>query len=140
MSTWEPLSNREVDPLDALLLRGDDDPAARSTMLGLYVLEDAPSWPRVVAAFDRASRTVRRLRQRVMASTVPFRLPYWIFDPDFQLGYHVRRMQVSGPGTLRTCSTSRRSTARSHWAAPGRSGRRPWSRVSIPRRARVERP
>ena len=101
VSVWEPLASREMDAVDALLLRGDDDPAARSTMLGLFILDDAPDWPRVVAAFDRASRTVPRLRQRVMAPSVPISLPYWIFDPDFDLGYHVRRSRLPGSGTLR---------------------------------------
>jgi diacylglycerol O-acyltransferase / wax synthase len=101
VSDWESLSNREVDPVDALLLRGDDDPTTRSTMLGLYIVEDAPIWPRVVAAFDRASRTVPRLRQRVMASTAPFSLPYWIFDSHFDLDNHLRRMRLPGSGTLR---------------------------------------
>jgi WS/DGAT/MGAT family acyltransferase len=90
-----------MDAVDALLLRGDDDPAARSTMLGLFILDDAPDWPGVVAAFDGASRTAPRLRQRVMAPSVPISLPYWIFDPDFDLGYHVRRLRLAGSGTLR---------------------------------------
>jgi diacylglycerol O-acyltransferase len=101
VSVREPLSSREMDAVDALLLRGDDDPAARSTMLGLFILDDAPDWPGVVAAFDRASRTAPRLRQRVMAPSVPISLPYWIFDPDFDLGYHVRRLRLAGSGTLR---------------------------------------
>jgi diacylglycerol O-acyltransferase len=101
VSVPEPLSSREMDAVDALLLRGDDDPAARSTMLGLFILDDAPDWPGVVAAFDRASRTAPRLRQRVMAPSVPISLPYWIFDPDFDLGYHVRRLRLAGSRTLR---------------------------------------
>jgi len=90
-----------MDAVDALLLRTDADPTARSTMLGLFVLDDTPDWPGVVAAFDRASRAAPRLRQRVMAPSVPVSLPYWIFDPDFDLGYHVRRMRLPGSGTLR---------------------------------------
>lgn len=99
--SWEPLASREVEPMDALLLRADENPTARSTIVALYVLDDAPSWPRVLRAFDRASRTVPRLRQRVMSPNLPFSLPYWVGDADFDLAYHVRRVRSPGSGTLR---------------------------------------
>src|SRR6266516_4647446 len=51
-------TGQEVDPLDAVLLRGDESTAARSTIMALYVLDDAPEWARVTDAFERASRTV----------------------------------------------------------------------------------
>jgi len=54
-------AGREVDPVDAVLLRGDENAAARSPIMALYVLDDAPSWPRVTDAFERASRSVPRL-------------------------------------------------------------------------------
>jgi len=94
-------AGREVDPVDAVLLRGDENAAARSPIMALYVLDDAPSWPRVTDAFERASRSVPRLRQRVVATGVPFALPYWVVDPDFDLDYHLRRIRLPGPGTLR---------------------------------------
>jgi diacylglycerol O-acyltransferase len=90
-----------VDPLDAVLLRGDESAASRSTIMGLYVLDDAPMWPQVTDAFERASRSVPRLRQRVITPNVPFTLPQWVIDPDFDLDYHLRRIRLPGPGTLR---------------------------------------
>ena len=97
----DPPSLRSVDPVDALLLRGDELAGARSTMLALYVLEDIPDWQRVLAAFDRATRRVPRLRHRVLPLNVPLTLPYWVVDPHFDLEYHVRRTRLAGDGTLR---------------------------------------
>lgn len=101
MDGFEGQSGQEVDPLDAVLLRGDETTAARSTIMGIYVLEQAPSWSRVSDAFERASRSVPRLRQRVVASSVPFGLPYWVADPNFDLEYHLRRIRLPEPATLR---------------------------------------
>jgi len=99
---WSPVSaGTEVDPLDAVLLRGDENVTARSTIMALYVLDDAPTWTRVTDAFERASRSVPRLRHRVIAPNLPFALPHWVADPDFDLEYHLRRIRLPGPGTVR---------------------------------------
>ncbi len=99
--SWDPLSVRSVDPIDAMLMRGDELAGARSTMLAIYVLDDVPNWQRVLAAFDRASRSVPRLRHRVVSQNVPLSLPYWVVDPHFDLEYHVRRARLTGAGRMR---------------------------------------
>ena len=38
----------------------------RSTMLGLLMLEQAPDWERLVDRYERASRQVPILRQRIV--------------------------------------------------------------------------
>ncbi len=91
----------EVDPLDAILLRGDSHLAGRSTMVAVYVLADGPDWSRTLVAFERASRTVPRLRQRIVSGAVPFSLPCWCTDPDFDLEYHVRRVRIPASGSER---------------------------------------
>ena len=58
----EPMS-----PLDELLFRSERDPAKRSTMAAIYLLDTTPAWEDVVHAFERASREFLRLRQRVVA-------------------------------------------------------------------------
>jgi diacylglycerol O-acyltransferase len=70
-------------------------------MVALYVLDGSPDWDALVDAFDRASRLVVRLRQRVVAPTLPVSQPVWAVDPDFDLEYHMRRVRVRLPGTLR---------------------------------------
>lgn len=42
-----------------------------------------------------------RLRQKVVVPTLPTAAPRWVVDPDFNLDFHVRRVRVSGPATLR---------------------------------------
>ena len=98
----EPSSGFErMEPIDALMWRTDGDPGSRSTMLGLYLLDDCPDWDRVVETFERASRLVARLRQRVEQPAVLLSSPYWVLDEHFDLSYHVRRVRLSGQANLR---------------------------------------
>jgi diacylglycerol O-acyltransferase / wax synthase len=90
-----------MDPLDALMFRSDGDPGSRSTMLGMYVLDERPDWDRVVETFERTSRLVPRLRQRVGRPAVLFGSPYWVGDEHFDLSYHVRHVKLSGEANLR---------------------------------------
>src|SRR5947208_15001960 len=90
-----------MDAIDALLLRADDEPSARSTMVVVYVLDGSPEWARVLDAFERASRLVPRLRQRVLSPSAPVSRPFWVVDEDFDLDYHVRRISLPGNGSFR---------------------------------------
>ena len=90
-----------MDPIDALMYRTDGDPGSRSTMLGVYILDDCPEWDRVVETFERTSRLVARLRQRVERPAVLLSSPYWVQDEHFDLSYHVRRVGLSGEASLR---------------------------------------
>ncbi len=56
-------SSEEVEPLDYLFFRTEGDPRARSTGMGVEILDRVPDWGRLVQAFDRASRLVVRLTQ-----------------------------------------------------------------------------
>jgi diacylglycerol O-acyltransferase len=47
---------------------------------------------------ERATRTVPRLRQRVVSPLLPISRPYWVDDPDFDLSYHLRHVRVPEPG------------------------------------------
>lgn len=51
--------------------------------------------------FENASRKVLRLRQRVVVPTPADRGAAVVVDPDFNLDFHVRRVRVPEPGTLR---------------------------------------
>src|SRR5438874_2738011 len=52
-------------------------------------------------AMDRASRVVIRMRQKVVIPPLPATPPRWVVDPDFDLDYHLRRVALPAPGTLR---------------------------------------
>ena len=94
-------SFERMGPVDALMFRSDGDPGSRSTMLGMYVLDDCPDWSRVVETFERTSRLVPRLRQRVGQPAVLLSSPYWVQDDHFDLTYHVRHVKLSGQANLR---------------------------------------
>jgi diacylglycerol O-acyltransferase len=110
MSTWGGVNETVVDAaglpeklsaFDMLLHRGEANPRTRSGIMALEILDTTPDWDRFLAVFENASRRVLRLRQKVVVPTVPTASPRWVVDPDFNLNFHVRRVRVPEPGTLR---------------------------------------
>ncbi|HSS11838.1 MAG TPA: wax ester/triacylglycerol synthase family O-acyltransferase [Acidimicrobiales bacterium] len=101
MAVPELVWGREMSPVDYLMFRGEVDPRMRSSMMSVEILDRVPDWQRLRDAFDRASRVVLRLRQRVVAPTMPIGTAQWVVDPDFDLDYHLRRIRSPEPGTLR---------------------------------------
>jgi diacylglycerol O-acyltransferase / wax synthase len=91
----------ELSPLDYLLHRGEAHPGTRSAFLGVELLDQPADWARLREAMDRASRVVIRMRQKVVVPPVPITAPRWVVDPDFDLDYHLRRIALPAPGTLR---------------------------------------
>jgi len=91
----------ELSPLDYLLFRGESRPATRSAFLDLEILDRPADWTMLHEALDRASRVVVRMRQKVVTPTFPVTSPRWVIDPDFNLDYHLRRVALPAPGTLR---------------------------------------
>ncbi|BBX74380.1 wax ester/triacylglycerol synthase family O-acyltransferase [Mycobacterium shinjukuense] len=91
----------ELGPVDYLMHRGEANPRTRSGIMALEVLDTTPDWERFRTRFDNASRRVLRLRQKVVVPTLPTAAPRWVVDPDFNLDFHVRRLRVAEPGTLR---------------------------------------
>jgi WS/DGAT/MGAT family acyltransferase len=91
----------ELGPVDYLLHRGEANPRTRSGIMALEILDTTPDWNRFRTRFENASRKVLRLRQKVVVPTLPTAAPRWVVDPDFNLDFHVRRVRVSEPGTLR---------------------------------------
>jgi diacylglycerol O-acyltransferase / wax synthase len=93
-------ARRPVEPFDELMIRGETDPRTRSTLMGVFLLDRAPDWDRIVAHWERVTRLVLPLRQRIVTPTVPVTSPVWVVDPDFDLGYHLRRLRLPQPGGL----------------------------------------
>ncbi len=82
---------------DALMWNIDRDPALRSTIVTALVLDHAPAWDDLLDRLDRGTRLIPRLRQRVVEPAVRIGPPAWSADPDFDLGYHVRRVRAPKP-------------------------------------------
>jgi len=91
----------ELSPMDYLMHRGESHPATRSAFVNLEILDRPADWARLHEAMDRASRVVIRMRQKVVIPPVPATPPRWVVDPDFDLDYHLRRVALPAPGTLR---------------------------------------
>jgi WS/DGAT/MGAT family acyltransferase len=91
----------ELSAFDQILHRGEANPRTRSGIMTVEVLDSTPDWHRFRSRFEHASRRVLRLRQKVVTPTLPTAAPRWVIDPDFNLDYHVRRLHVAAPGTLR---------------------------------------
>ncbi|MGE5694031.1 MAG: wax ester/triacylglycerol synthase family O-acyltransferase [Candidatus Sericytochromatia bacterium] len=91
----------ELGAFDMLLHRGEANPRTRSGIMALEILDTTPDWNRFIAVFEHASRRVLRLRQKVVVPTIPTAAPRWVVDPDFNLNFHVRRVRVPDPGTMR---------------------------------------
>ncbi len=92
---------QKLNGVDTLLHRGEANPRTRSGIMGVELLDTTPDWERFRAVFEQASRKVLRLRQKVVMPTLPTASPRWVVDPDFNLDFHVRRVRVPEPGTLR---------------------------------------
>ena len=91
----------ELSAFDMLLHRGEANPRTRSGIMAVELLDTIPEWDRFLSVFEYASRRVLRLRQKVVVPSVPTASPRWVVDPDFNLNFHVRRVRVPEPGTLR---------------------------------------
>ncbi|MBB2991756.1 WS/DGAT/MGAT family acyltransferase [Mycolicibacterium iranicum] len=91
----------ELSPLDQILHRGEANPRTRSGILTVELLDTAPEWNTFRTRFEHASRKVLRLRQKVVTPTLPTAAPRWVVDPDFNLDFHLRRVRVPEPGTMR---------------------------------------
>jgi diacylglycerol O-acyltransferase / wax synthase len=100
-SVGAPKLSDELGPVDYLMHRGEANPRTRSGIMALELLDSTPDWDRFRSRFENASRRVLRLRQKVVVPTLPTASPRWVVDPDFNLDFHVRRVHVSGSGTLR---------------------------------------
>jgi WS/DGAT/MGAT family acyltransferase len=86
---------------DALMWTIEKDPLLRSTITAVAVLDRSPDRQVLRDAFDRASRVVPRLRQRVIGNAYSLAPPRWEIDPNFDLDFHVRWTKAAGDGSLR---------------------------------------
>ena len=86
---------------DAFALGMEEDARLRSTVVTIITLDRSPDWDVLVDRLERVARLMPMFRQRVVP-TVPPAPPRWVYDPDFDLRYHLRRVMAPEPGTLET--------------------------------------
>ena len=81
---------------DALMWTIEKDPLLRSTITAVSLLDGPVDPDRFRDKVDRASRTIPRLRQRVVGNPYSLAPPRWEVDPNFDLGYHLRAVSAGG--------------------------------------------
>jgi WS/DGAT/MGAT family acyltransferase len=86
---------------DAFTWAMEHDPRLRSTVVTILVFEKAPDWDVVRSRFDRVVRTIPMFRRRVVENLPPAP-PRWEDDPEFDLDWHLRRVEAPAPHTLDT--------------------------------------
>lgn len=98
MPEWDD----ELSSFEYMMYRADGDHRSRTTITSIETIDVTPDWERVRSEVDRVSRLVARLRQRVVAPIVPIAPAKWVYDPDFDLHYHLRRVVLPSPADFRT--------------------------------------
>ena len=101
----EPLdwgTSAQMSPLETAMWRAEAaDPRLRVNVSMLELLDPAPDWDRLLAAHEWASRMVPRMRQRVVEPALALGTPTWVTVGDLDLSWHVHRVRVPAPGSLR---------------------------------------
>jgi WS/DGAT/MGAT family acyltransferase len=89
-----------LNPLDARFLDAEDQDAHASMAIASIATFEgpAPTYDEFLAAISGRLALVPRYRQKLR--TMPFRIaaPVWVEDPDFDIGFHVRRTALPAPG------------------------------------------
>jgi diacylglycerol O-acyltransferase / wax synthase len=93
--------DKKMSDAEALMWRLEKDPYLSSGFANLSILDRPPEMDRLRRRFDRTTRVVPRLRQRVQPMPANLSAPIWVDDPNFDLAYHLRHIALPKPGTVR---------------------------------------
>ena len=84
---------------DAFTWAMESDPRLRSTVVTVIMLDRSPDWDVIRSRFEVLSRNLPIWRRRVVESPPPAP-PRWEDAPDFDIGFHLRRVSAPEPGNL----------------------------------------
>jgi diacylglycerol O-acyltransferase len=98
---------------DAFTWYMERDPTLRSTVVTIAWLERSPDWDVLLSKIDQATRVVPSFRQRVLEPPGRLASPRWTVDDEFDLAWHVRRMNSPAPHTPDTVMAVARNAAMS---------------------------
>jgi diacylglycerol O-acyltransferase len=90
----------DLSAWETLMWRTDSHHRTRSTGVMIELLDVEPDWDRLVAAHNRFTQRVPRLRERVVEPLLPLVPPAWSPDPHFDLEYHLQRVRLPGDGSM----------------------------------------
>ncbi|MDQ1372764.1 MAG: diacylglycerol O-acyltransferase / wax synthase [Actinomycetota bacterium] len=91
------------------------DPALRSSFLNVTFLDRSPDFDRFRRRMDRAVAAVPRLRQRVTPAGL-IGVPGWEPDPEFDIDFHVRRIDAPPDGSDRVLLDMAAALYAEEWA------------------------
>lgn len=86
---------------DALMWTIEKDPMLRSTITTVMLFDSVINRDELTYRFERLSRRVPRLRQRVRGNPISVAPPRWEIDPHFDLHFHLWWVRAAGKGTMR---------------------------------------
>lgn len=98
LASWG--GGQDLSAWEALMWRTGGDHRTRSTGVMVELLDTEPDWDRLVAAHDRFTQRVPRLRERIVEPVVSVVAPAWSPDPHFDLTYHLQRVRLPGDGSM----------------------------------------
>lgn len=116
----------DMTPFEGVMWRTEVDPLTRSSGALVEILDCAPDWDRVVAAHERVTRAIPRLRDKVVEPIVPLVPPAFSRDESFDVRNHLSRIRL-GSGTMRELL----DLAESLYARPFAPGRPPWEGLLV---------
>ncbi len=84
---------------DAFSWYMERDPALRSTVVAIAWLDASPDWDILTAKLERATRLIPMFRQTVAEPPARMAPPRWTTDGEFDLSWHLRRINAPAPHT-----------------------------------------
>jgi WS/DGAT/MGAT family acyltransferase len=91
-----PVATTRLNATDATLWDIERDPSLRTTIVAVLMLDRPVARKRVLHDIEAASRTIDRMRQRVVPRPAGIGAPAWEIDPDFDIERHVRFVGLTG--------------------------------------------
>lgn len=99
--TTPPRFDVRMSEAEGLMWRLEKDPFLASTFGNVTILDRPLNFSLFRERMNRATVAVPRLRQKVRPSPAALGAPKWVDDAEFNIDYHVRRMSLPEPGSLR---------------------------------------
>lgn len=93
--------DRKMTDAEGLMWRLEKDPYLTSSFGTVSILDRPPDVDRLRARMERAVAAVPRLGWRVQPAPADLSAPFWVDDREFDIDYHVRRIALPKPGTVR---------------------------------------
>src|SRR6478672_9048500 len=90
-----------MSPSEAVMWAVEKDPALRSDFTNVTILDSLPPEARLRATVERAIVAIPRLADRVVSPPLRIAPPEWRPDPTFEVDYHIRRIAIPEPGSMR---------------------------------------